>query len=537
MIAVTLAFSLIPLLGIGAAIHYQYDSAYDKKVMESDGIIVQNRRAAVELFLDKCVDQLRLITETHSLEQLRDQANLSKIFNTLRSRSQYIIDLNVIDDRGTPLSYVGPYYKRLKSVNYADQEWFQAVMASHVYISDVFLGFRDIPHMIIAVATSDGKETWILRATINSETISRIIRQGGLGNKDDVFIVSSKNVLQTETILSGKIMGSPNSPDFSSSDGTRVEKVARNGEEIIFATSTIMNPKWVVVLKDNVDQELEPIYMARAVVFSALGACGLLITIGTLLTTRSMTNELVRVERDKALSDDIAHHSSKMAAIGKLAAGVAHEINNPLAIIDSTAGWIGDCLRKEDLSNNPNLRECRDCVKKIERQVERSRNIVHRLMGFARRINPTLEVTDVNGVLSETIGFLMHEAIQRDITIKTDYDPKLPRITTDPGQLQQVFLNVVSNAIDAIGKKGNINVRTSHDSDELKIEIKDDGPGIQKDVLEKIFDPFFTTKGPGSGTGLGLSISHGIISQLGGIISVESRHGEGATFNICLPVK
>jgi len=535
IVAVTLAFSLIPLVGIGVAIHYQYDSAYDKKVIEADAVIVQNRRAAIELFLDKCVDQIRIISETHSLEQLRDQANLNKIFNVIQSKAKHIIDLNVIDEKGTQLCYVGPYYEKLKSVNYADQEWFQAVMASHVYISDVFPGFREIPHMVIAVATSDTNKVWILRATINSDTISSILRQGQLGSKDDVFIVNRENILQTGTRSSGKIMERAHSPDFSSADGTRVEKINFKGEETIFATSEITKPKWIVVLKDNIEEELEPIYVAQRVVFLALGAGALLIAIAILLTTRFLTNELIRMERKKALSDEMAHHSSKMAAIGKLAAGVAHEVNNPLAIIDATAGWMGDVLRKEDTVNNPNLKECEDCVRKIERQVERCRSVVHRLLGFARRMNPTREMTDVNGVLSETIGFLMHEAHQRDISIHTDYDPKLPRITTDPAQLQQVFLNIVNNAIDAIGKKGEINIRTSHSRNELRIEIGDDGPGIPKEILEKIFDPFFTTKDLGSGTGLGLSISHGIISQLGGTISAMSNDGGGAIFCISLP--
>src|SRR5271157_945595 len=535
--AATLGFSLIPLFAVGVAIHYQYDTAYDTKVMEVDGTIVQNRRIAVELFLDKCVDQLRIIAETHSLDQLRDQAYLTKVFNVMQSRSKHFIDLNLIDDTGNHLCYVGPYHKELRSVNYADEEWFHAVLASHVYISDVFLGFRKIPHMVIAVANSDGEKSWIVRATINSDVIAMILRQGYLGSRDDVFIVNSENILQTGTRLSGTIMGRPNSPDFSSSVGTRVEKVDFQGEETIFATSEIAHPKWVVVVKDNVAEELEPVFMARRVVLLILGVGTLLITIGTLLTTRSMTNELIRVEREKAISDNVALHSSRMAAIGKLAAGIAHEINNPLAIIDATAGWIGDVIKKEDAVNNPNLQECKDSIRKIDRQVLRCRTIVHRLLGFARRMNPNQEVTDVNGVMAETLGFLMNEAHHRDITISTDYDRNLPRITTDPAQLQQVFLNIVNNAIDAIGKRGEIIIRTSHNSSELIIEIVDNGPGIPKDILEKIFDPFFTTKDFGSGTGLGLSISHGIIAQLGGTIGVESHDGVGTTFTICLPVR
>ena len=252
-----------------------------------------------------------------------------------------------------------------------------------------------------------------------------------------------------------------------------------------------------------------------------------------------MMKELMQMERKKAVSEELAMQSSKMAALGKMAAGIAHEINNPLAVIGEKAGWLKDLLSTEDLAQSPNFQEFADAVNKIENHVVRAKTVTHRLLGFARRMEPVSEKVNVNAVLDETIGFLENEARYRNIDIQTDYDQELPLTTSDSSQLQQVFLNILNNAIDAIGKDGEIMIKTKHiaKNNELAVEISDNGPGIPKEMLEKIFDPFFTTKEVGKGTGLGLSISYSIMEKLGGRIMVASEEGKGTTFTIYLPMR
>jgi two-component system NtrC family sensor kinase len=228
-----------------------------------------------------------------------------------------------------------------------------------------------------------------------------------------------------------------------------------------------------------------------------------------------------------------------MAALGKMAAGIAHEINNPLAVIAEKAGWIKDLLKMEDIPKSKNFQEFADAVGKIESHTNRAKTVTHRLLGFARRMEPISERVSINSVLDESIDFLENEARYRNIDIQVDYSPDLPLLLSDPAQLQQVFLNIINNAIDAIGKNGEIIIRTQYraKNQEISIEIADNGPGIAKEMINKIFDPFFTTKEVGKGTGLGLSISYGIIEKLGGRILVASEEGKGSTFTIYLPVK
>jgi two-component system NtrC family sensor kinase len=534
----TLCFSLIPLFALGVTVYYQFSLAYNNKMMESLRTLAQNRRSAIELFFDERVAQLITVAHTTSLERLIDEEFLAKILHVMQSRSQSFLDLGVIDSQGTHLAYVGPHYEKLKGVNYAHEDWFEAVMSSGVYVSDVFLGFRKIPHFIIAVTRVQGNKTWILRATINSEIIDGIVRAAQLGKKGDAFIINRSNILQTAPRFSGKLLERPNTPDFSPTAETTVEQVRQAGQEALYAAIQILNPKWVMVIKEDPEEQLAPLFGARYIQGLILAAGVLLVVTGTILTTRSITNELIRVAEEKAKSDDLLVQSSKMAALGKMAAGVAHEINNPLQIIGDQAGWMKDLLAEEDLAGSPNLREFQECLRKIERHVDRCRTITHRLLRFGRRMEPTQDMVDINQLLSETITFLENEAHFRDIAIRTSYEETLPRITTDAAQLQQAFLNIIDNALDAIGKSGMITIRTGFESGapgRVLIEISDTGPGIPKELVGKIFDPFFTTKKANEGTGLGLSISYSIIEKLGGQITVASEATRGTTFTIRLP--
>ena len=400
IIAMTLFFSLIPLFALGVTIYYQFDSAYTSKITEALKTLCQNRRNSIELFFDERVAQLITVANTQSLDRLKDEEYLKKVFDTMQSRSKSFLDLGVIDDEGNHVAYVGPYHEKLKSVNYHNETWFQAAMSYGVHISDVFLGFRKIPHFIIAVTGADKNRRWILRATINSEIIDNIIHQSQVGKRGDAFIINRANVLQTTPRFSGKLFEHPTTPDFSSAMGTNVEEISANGDHTLFATCPITNPKWVLVLREDPQEEMAPLFKAQYAGVMILIAGIFLVVVGTVFTTRSMTNALVRMEHEKAASDDLMVQSAKMATLGKMAAGIAHEINNPLAIIGEKAGWMKDLLEKEDIKAGPNLAEFEDCIKKIERQVDRSRTITHRLLRFGRRMEPTEEMVDVNQVLA-----------------------------------------------------------------------------------------------------------------------------------------
>ena len=538
IILATLGFSVVPLFILGGVIYHQFSVSYTAKIMDNMKTLAENRASSIDLFLEERISQLTGLANTHALQQLQNEEYLSKVFNIIQTRSKSFLDLGIIDEEGNHLAYVGPYYTTLKKVNYKDAAWFHEVIATGVHVSDVFLGFRQVPHFIIAVMVRENNRSWILRATIDADIIDNIVRAAWIGKKGDAFIINRENVLQTKPRFGGKVMEPPKAPDFAAATGSAVEEMDFGGEPFLYATSIIKLKKWILIIREAPTEQLTPLLQARFL--AALIALGglVLIIIGAYFTTRAMMKELQRMDRKQAASDEMAIQSSKMAALGKMAAGIAHEINNPLAVIGEKAGWMKDLLGMGDVAGSENFQELLDAVNKIEYHVVRAKTVTHRLLGFARRTEPMVEGVNINEILDESIEFLKNEARYRNIEIQANYAPDLPLTTSDQSQLQQVFLNIINNGIDAIGKEGQIiiNTRTTRNN-EITIEISDNGPGIPKEVLQKIFDPFFTTKEVGKGTGLGLSISYSIIEKLGGRIMVASEAGKGTTFTIYLPVR
>jgi len=241
-------------------------------------------------------------------------------------------------------------------------------------------------------------------------------------------------------------------------------------------------------------------------------------------------------EKKDWLLDERLLQSQKLAAIGELSAGIAHEINNPLAIIRQEAEWMQHLLKKLGGGDRKELEELQGSVHQIVQQVDRCTEITRNLLDFARKRDPVIQAVEVNRIIENMTMLVEKEAKHKNITIVRHYDANLPVIYSDAPQLRQVILNFLTNATHAIGKDGVVTITTRLSNDAaVDIVIRDTGCGIPADHLSKIFDPFFTTKPPGQGTGLWLSICHGILLRLGGRIAVESTVGQGTEFTITLP--
>jgi two-component system, NtrC family, sensor kinase len=536
IVASTLSFSIIPLFALGATIYYQFRVSYTAKIMESIQTLAENRRNSIDLFFDERLSQLHTLAYTQAFEQLKNERYLEQVFTLMQSRSRSFIDIGIIDEDGNHVAYVGPY--RLGGFNYRNEEWFHEVMLRGVYISDVFTGFRKFPHFIIAVLRREGDRSWILRATIDTEIFDSMVKAAQIGKRGDAYILNKRGVYQTAPRFGGELLGENESINISQFTGVRIEKSQIRGRDTLAAATWLKSKEWLFVIEEDPQQELLPLFEAQYMMFGIVTLGILTIVIGTIFVTRVTIGQLVESDREKAILDSNLVQSGKMAALGKLAAGIAHEVNNPLAVIKEKVGWIMDLLSEEDISESENFKEFEDAVQKIDFHVDRAKKVTHRLLGFARRMEPVREKVDINKLLDETIDFLKNEAHYRNITINTAYQPTVPTTVSDSSQIQQVFLNILNNAIDALGKDGAIDVKTSFNTkdEQIVITIADNGPGIPDEQLNRIFDPFFTTKEVGTGTGLGLSISYSIVEKLGGRILVASEVGKGTTFTIYLPV-
>jgi len=528
-----LLITLIPLVLMAFINYHEYQAALQDEIVAPLRVLVNKTKHSFELFLAGRLSTVRFIASAYSYAELADEKKLNRVFRSLKQEFEGFVDLGLIDANGVQISYAGPY--ELKGKNYADQSWFQQVMVNGVFVSDVFMGYRKFPHVIIAVQhLADSGEVWIVRATIDTRRFDELIAAMGLDARSDAFLLNRNGVFQTASKFYGKVLDQCEEcvPPMSFEPAV-VEQKDRLGRDVMLAYAYFARTDYILmVVKSKADILRAWSHLKTNLLLLFLGSV-LVIVLVVLRLTNTLVKRMQISDDKRELAYREMQHSHKLSSIGRLAAGVAHEINNPMAIINEKAGLMKDLI---DLTPNfANREKFLGMVQAIIQGVERCRAITHRLLGFAKRIDVVIEVLDVNEVLTETASFLEKEAFHRNIKLRFHLAKDLPRIASDRGQLQQVFLNILNNAFAAVNDGGMISVATfEKDIETIGISFNDDGKGMSEETLKHIFEPFFTTN-KGSGTGLGLSITYGIVKKLGGDIDVQSKLGQGTRFVVFLP--
>jgi two-component system NtrC family sensor kinase len=274
--------------------------------------------------------------------------------------------------------------------------------------------------------------------------------------------------------------------------------------------------------------------IAAAVVI-AIGA--LLIAVMILIFFHRIINRFSEAEQEKEMMNRQIIETGKLASVGELAAGIAHEINNPVAIMVQEAGWIEDLLGEEEFQKGENLEEFKRALKQVHTQGQRCKDITHKLLSFARKTEPSIEQIQINQLIEEVVA-ITDMAAYNKISMNTYLDKNIPLIYGSPTEIQQVLLNLINNALYVMEKDGGkIDISSRLETAHVLVIVEDDGPGIPEANLDRIFDPFFTTKPVGKGSGLGLSICFGIIKKMGGEIDVHSAVDAGTRFEIRFPLK
>jgi two-component system NtrC family sensor kinase len=529
------AISLLPLT-ITMVINYvQFRDALQAEAVEPMARLTLNTKRSLELFLSERRSGLLFLAYDRPFVELCGQASLTRVISNLNRSLEVgtFVDLGIIDDSGHQLCYSGPY--ELEGRNYLDQEWFHEVARRGTSTSDVFLGFRKSPHFAIATKHDhpDGG-FYILRATIDAEMLSEQILTTGLQPTDDVFLINREGILQSPSRRYGEIL-TPiplQVPHYSPSVEV-VDLKDDRGKAIFMSSAYINNSPFVLIHIKPTEEAMGRWFTLRSellgfLIFSA----GVILTVILWGSGRLIMQIREADERRKALYHQV-EYSNKLASIGRLAAGVAHEINNPLAIINEKAGLLKDLVTLTEAV--PPRDKLLGIVNSVLNSVARCRAITHRLLGFARHMDVQSETIDLHALLKEVLDFLGSEAEYRNINVSFDVPEDLPTIESDRSQLQQVFLNILNNALAAVDNGGTIDITLESGEDHtVVVTVTDDGRGIPEADIKKIFEPFFTTK-KGGGTGLGLSITYGIVKKLGGEIAVKSKLGAGTSFTVILP--
>ncbi len=527
------AVCIIPLLTITSVNYYLYQQSFHKEITQPILRITAITKRSLESFLEERIAAAKYVVSREQPEDLYDSEKLASILSRMRQSFGGIVDIGVVDSEGVMRAYAGPY--DLHGKNYRDQDWFHKSLVREVYVSDVFLGHREFPHFIVAVKREGAKEkSLIFRATLDIEGMVRQIQVAGIKRHCDAFLVNTDGLLQTPSRLYGDALGtfSGEIPPYSESSELFEEMVVES-EKYFMGSAYIENSPFIFIILVNHEGLMAGWLAYQGEMLSILILSVLAILLLIMRITTSWVSRIKEADLRREATLHNIEHTNRMASIGRLAAGVAHEINNPLAIINEKAGLITDILGiSGDLPHKDKLLKQTETILK---SVNRCSEITHRLLGFARHMDVKNEPVAVDALIRDVLGFLEKEAAYRDIKVEMNVSDTLPTIHSDKGQLQQLFLNLINNAFDAMKKGGKLVISiASLPSQKVSITITDDGSGIPKEDLEKIFEPFFTTKKT-KGTGLGLSITYGIVQKLRGTIEVESEIGRGTSFIVTLP--
>jgi len=536
-----IAVSIIPLVLVGVLVFVQFSSIYTEKIYAHLGVVVDKHRESIDAFLAGKQYEVLYLDKAFTFEQLTTPAFLERTLKDIQQQyGRVFVDLGVIDASGRQIAYAGPFDQL--GADYSGESWYADSRDDKIAISDVFLGLHRAPHLIVAVNNADGLRTWTLKATIDFLAFGNQVENIRIGDTGHAYIVNAQGAFQTRapsaeaqalTMVSSRTVQRPHA-----SPGVLIERsLGSDGEDYIVVSAALTGADWRLVFQQEASDALAELAAAERLALLILVTGALAILGMSLFMFRRLVTRFRLIDLRTEMMNRQMIEAGKLASIGELAAGIAHEINNPVAIMIEEAGWVGDLLEDEGREMS-----CREEVERALAQIRtqgvRCKDITHKLLSFARQTDTRVTMVSLPELVTEVVNLSMQPARYARIEFSLNIDPHMPPIMASPTELQQVFLNLINNSIQAMEQDGGTLIISCHASpDEAFITVADTGPGIPEANLSRIFDPFFTTKPVGRGSGLGLSICYGIIHQMGGTIEAESTVGHGTSFNIRLPLQ
>ncbi|MDP8206624.1 MAG: ATP-binding protein [Candidatus Electryonea clarkiae] len=529
----TLFVALAPLIVMAAVTFILYQKTLKTEIMYDISSTLSRTSWSLEFVVDERLSVLEMLNQEKTRKEFCNNLQLAATLKNLKKSFGGFVDLGLINSDGQQNYYAGPY--DLQGENYKDQDWFSEVKQRKVYVSDVFTGHRKEPHFVIAVMHElPDEDFYILRATVGMELLNELVYLPGQGRADDIFIINREGILQTNSIFHGMLLETCSLPSMEySNDDEIIDNFNQEGISYSLGYRHIKNTPFILIVMKRRTDQVKHWLKSRNEVFFFLLISTLLIISVVLWSSTYMVSHIRAADQRR---DHMLHnieYTNKMATIGRLSAGVAHEINNPLAIINEKAGLLKDLAGF--VEDYPHKDKTLHSLESIIKSVERCSIVTHRLLGFSRKVEFRRESINLVNLLNEVMGFLDREASHRNLKIYTDWGKNVPLIVSDRSQLQQIFLNIINNSFAAVPDGGKINLYIQVGNPrEVSVIIKDNGSGISEENLANIFEPFFSTKGE-FGTGLGLSITYGLVQKLGGRIEVQSKLDEGTSFTVTLP--
>jgi two-component system NtrC family sensor kinase len=532
---------LIPMLLVSGISLYHFRVSYHKEIQERLEELVQQGTRRIDSFLKERLADMAMLTDTLSFEQLSSETFLQARLNALQAQHGPVFsNLEVFDEKGLRIAHAGPVTPL--NARLSESAWYRGVKNTEDEIGIVCSYSEGMARLIMAAKKGGKGKDWILRTTVDRDAFSKVVKELGVENNGYVCVMSRDGACQIGSCLHIK-SGEMTFMDFlgiqqgGQGDIFMAQRADSGGHETLYVSRFLKQGDWILVYCQSASDVFSGLRKTEAVALGAVLMIGLLIIANALSLSKKMIRRIQQADKEKQKQNEQMFQTGKLASIGELAAGIAHEINNPVAIMVEEAGWIDDLLEEEEFQASKHLKEVRRALGQIRTQGIRCKEITHKLLSFARKTDSRIERFRLNELIEDIVTISAKRAGFNHIDIHTDIGEKLPLIEGSPTEFQQVLLNLINNALDAMEKKGGtLSISARPQEGHIVVEVSDNGPGIPKDDLSHVFDPFFTTKPVGKGTGLGLSICYGIVKKMGGEIHVHSQVNKGTTFTVRIPL-
>jgi len=528
--------TIVPLAVFTCLFYRENRTQAINDLLDETTALTENSAIDFEVFLKQYVLSLRIINSMYGVDSLLNRDVLENIFKKISKTDDIFLDLSVIDEKGETLNFCctdkfrSDFKKSTSTIDFDNQKFMVGHMVTGKRTKNIFVTIR---------IKGDDKGKLYLRGIFDNSAVKKFLSRLKLQNITDIFIFDKTDHL----ITASTFFGAP---------GTKIPLIKSK----IFPTARLMdNPKKNTEGKDFLFKGVTRIKgtsMKLGLIMSDASFIKFMHRIGShifimvclsvffvLLAVLFLATYVVQVlyiaDNTRKEYLDRVTSTEKLASIGKLATGVAHEINNPLAIINEKAGMLQDLFTFAEEYEEDKL--LISIVFSIKSAVKRAGEITHHLLEFVRQLNISVELIDVENLVRETIAFVVKEAKEKCIAIDIDVSDNVLEIITDRGILQQILLHLANNAIFAMQKGGNLSIKIHKNIRKkgIVIIIQDTGCGISTKNQRKIFEPFFSTKP--TGTGLGLSVTYGHVRELQGKINVKSEVNKGTSVFLYLPDK